>query len=201
MEKHLIDIIEATFFNILIVGAALSLLYGLFLIISPKFALSLNHKINKNFSMRETTKSLETPISIERWFYRHAHITGTLLMIGAGYLFYLLFWELDFNHLAKNLSGLTVLMWEWLLQSFQIFFGIMSVTVFLMGFLILVRPSQLKPIEEKANKWVSTRQKLQFMSKDLGQADKLLDLFPRQFGAIIIVASTIILLNMEKFNV
>jgi len=201
MEKLLPEILEATFFNLLIVGAVLSMLFGICLLIFPKLALSLNNKINKGFSMRETTKSLETPISIERWFYRHSNITGSLLMLGAAYLFYLLFWDLNFVHLAKNFPGLTVLMWEWLLQSFQIFFAIMSVIVFLMGFLILIRPSQLKPIEEKANKWISTRQKLQFMSEELGQADKLLDTFPRQFGAIIVVASAIVLLNMDKFNV
>ncbi len=201
MEKYLFDILETTFFNIIIVGAALSMLYGLWLIISPKSALLLNHKINKSFSMREVTKPLEMPISIERIFYRHAKITGSLLMLGALYLFYVLLWELNFSHLAKNLPGLTTLIWEWLLQAFQIFFAIMSVVIFLMGFLILVRPSLLKPLEEKANTWISTRQKMQFMSEELGQADKLLDLFPRQFGTIILITGTIILLNMDKFNV
>lgn len=201
MEKHLLDILESAFFNLIIVGAVLSMLFGLLLLVVPQVALSLNHKINKSFSMREVTKPLETPISIERHFYRYAKLSGAALMLGASYLFYLLFWELDLNHLAQNLAGLTDLMWEWLLQSFQIFFAIMSVVVFLMGFLVLIRPSQLKPLEEKANKWISTRQKLQFMSEELGQADKLLDLFPRQFGAIIVVASAIVLLNMDKFNV
>lgn len=201
MENLLSDTLETTFFNIIIVGAALSMLYGFWLIISPKSALTLNQKINKSFSMRKTTKSLEKPISIESWFYRHAKIAGILLMLGAIYLIYLLFWQLDFNYLAKSLPGLTILMWEWLLQSFQIFFVIMSAIVFLMGFLILVRPSQLKPLEEKANFWISTRQKMQFMSNEMGQADKLLDQFPRQFGTIIIVAATIVLLNMNKFNV
>ncbi len=197
----LTNILENTFFHIIIVGTALSMLYGLWLIISPTTALKLNQRINKSFSLRETTKPLEKPVHIESKFYRHAKISGILLILGAIYLLYLLFWELNFEELAKNLPGLTVLTWEWLLQAFQVFFGIMSVIVFLMGFLILLRPSQLKPLEEKANTWVSTRQKMQFMSEDRGQADKLLDQFPRQFGAIILVAAAIILLNMEKFNI
>lgn len=201
MEKLLSDILETTFFNIIIVGTALSMLYGLWLIISPKSALTLNDKINKSFSMRESTKTLEKPISIDRWFYRHAKITGTLLIIGSTYLLYLLFWQLDFISLSKNLPGLTTLMWEWLLQAFQIFFAIMAIVVFLIGFLIFIRPSALKPLEEKANTWVSTRQKMQFMSDEIGQTDKLLELFPRQFGAIILVAAAIVLLNMDKFNV
>lgn len=201
MEKHLIDILEAAFFNVIIAGTILSVFYGLWLLIAPNSALALNNKINKNFSMREKTKSLEMPISIECWFYRHAKITGALLIVGALYLFYLLFWELDFIVLAKNLPGLTILMWEWLLQSFQIFFAIMSIVVFLMGFLIIIRPSLLKPIEEKANKWVSTRQKMQVMSDEIGHADKLLDRFPRQFGVIILVLGAVVLLNMHKFNV
>ena len=201
MEKYLFDILEAAFFNLIIVGAALSLLYGLWLIIKPKSALALSHKINKNFSMRESTRILETPISIERLFYRHAKTTGTLLMTGAVYLFYLLYWELDFIRLAQTLPNLTPLIWEWLLQAFLIFFLIAAVVVFLFGLLILVRPSSLKPLEEKANTWISTRKKMQFMSEELGQTDKLLALFPRQFGVIIIIISSIILLNMEKFNV
>ncbi|MCW9032511.1 MAG: hypothetical protein OQK58_13545 [Gammaproteobacteria bacterium] len=201
MENLLSDTLESTFFNIIIVGAALSMLYGFWLIISPKSALTLNQKINKSFSMREATRPLEKPITVERWFYRYAKVAGLLLMVGSVYLFYLLYWQLDFNYLAKSLPGLTTLMWEWLLQAFQIFFTIMSAVVFLMGFLVLVRPSQLKPLEEKANFWISTRQKMQFMSDNMGQADRLLAQFPRQFGAIILVAGAIVLLNMNKFNI
>ena len=201
MEKHLLDILQATFLNLIIVGAILSMLYGFWLLIAPLSALAVNKIINKSFSMRNASKPLETPISTERWFYKHAKILGILLMVGAAYLFYLLFWELNFVKLAKVLPGLTNLMWEWLLQSFQIFFTIMAVVVFFMGFLILIRPSLLKPLEEKANKWISTRQKMQFMSDEIGQADLLLARFPRQVGAVILICSAIVLINMDKFNV
>lgn len=201
MEKHLLDILQATFLNLIIVGALLSIIYGIWLLIAPQNALVINKKINKSFSMRKSTKILEKPIFIESWFYKHAKITGSLLMLGSVYLFYLLFWSLDFAQIAKIMPNLSTFIWEWLLQAFQIFFAIMSVAVFLMGFLVLIRPSLLKPLEEKANKWVSTRQNLQFMSDEIGKADKLLELFPRQIGAIIIVAATIVLLNMNKFNV
>ena len=200
MEKHLLDILQATFFNIIIVGAALSMLYGIWLLIAPGSAQALNKKINKSFSMRKSTKFLEKPVSIERWFYKHAKITGSLLMTGSVYLFYLLFWELDFAQLAKALPNLSTLIWEWLLQAFQIFFAIMSIVVFLMGFLILIRPSLLKPLEEKANTWISTRQKMQFMSENMGQTNQLLTRFPRQFGAVIIICSAIVLLNIDKFK-
>ena len=201
MEKYFFDILESTFFNIIIIGAVLSLLYGLWLIISPKSALLLNYKINKNFSMREKTKRLETPISVESIFYRNAKFTGSLLTLGALYLFYILFWELDTAYSAKNLPGLTVLTWEWLLLSFQIFFLIASIAVFIIGIIIFTRPSLLKPLEEKANTWISTRRKMQFMTDEMGQADKLLDLFPRQFGTIILICATIVLLNVDKFNI
>ncbi|MGD8484499.1 MAG: hypothetical protein PVF81_06545, partial [Thioalkalispiraceae bacterium] len=65
---------------------------------------------------------------------------------------------------------------------------------------IVVRPSLLKPLEAKANTWVSTRQKMQFMSASVGQTDQLLARFPRQFGAIILIASAIVLINMDKFK-
>lgn len=200
MEKQYIDILEATFFNIIIVGTALSMLYGLWLLVHPTSAIIFSNKINKNFSMRRATRSLETPISIERWFYRNAKITGTVLMLGAAYLFYLLFWQLDFARLTKELPGLNPLTWDWLLTSFQVFFSIASVAVFLMGFVIMIRPSLLKPLEETANKWVSTRQKMQFMSENVGKADQLLMRFPRQVGIVILIFGAIVLINIDKFK-
>ena len=201
MENILLDILETTFFNIIIVGVIFSMLYGLWLVIFPFSALALSHKINKSFSMRKSTKPLETPITIERWFYRHAKFSGTLIMAAAAYLLYLLFSDLNFSDIAKALPFLTVLTWEWLLQSFQIFFALISIFVFLLGFLIIVRPSAIKPMETRANKWISTRQKMQFMSDNVGQADQLLRRFPRHFGAVILIIGAIILLNMDKFHV
>ena len=201
MDKMLLDILESTFFNIIIVGVLLSMVYGLWLVVLPHSALALSEKINKNFSMRKSTKPLEKPISVERWFYRHSKISGSLIMVAAIYLLYLLFNELNFAFLAKNLPHLSVLTWEWLLQAFQIFFTLMAIIVFLLGFLIVVRPSSLKPMEVKANKWISTRQKMQFMSDQVGQADQLLFRFPRHVGAVILIFGAIILINLDKFHV
>lgn len=200
MEKLYLDILETAFFNLIITGTIIAMLYGFWLLIFPDSAIKLGDKINKNFSMRKHTKSLETQISIESWFYHHSKITGSLLMAGAAYLIYLLFWNLDFLQLAKVMPGLSVIVWEWLLQTFQIFFSIMSMLVLLAGFLVIVRPSILKPLEHKANKWISTRQKMQFMSDNVGQTDRVLSRFPRQFGAVILIFSAIVLLNINKFN-
>lgn len=200
MEKHYLDILEATFFNIIIIGTGLAMLYGLWLLVHPQTAMAFSNKINKGFSMRQATKPLETPISIEGWFYRNAKLTGGLLMLGSAYLFYLLFWTLDFDHLIKEMPGLNPLAWEWLLTSFQIFFTVASIAVFLMGFVVLLRPSLLKPLEESANSWISTRQKMQFMSENVSRTDQLLARFPRQVGAIILIAGAIILINMDKFK-
>ncbi|MGD9390831.1 MAG: hypothetical protein PVG18_10220 [Thioalkalispiraceae bacterium] len=200
MEKLTLDILQATFFNVILAGTVIAMLYGLYLLVFPASAVKLNQRFSKGFSLRKTTRPLETPVSIERWFYRHARITGSLLMLGAAYLFFLLFWGLDYPQLTRNLPGLNVATWDWLLQAFQVFFTIMSLVVFLIGFLIVVRPSLLKPLEAKANTWVSTRQKMQFMSASVGQTDQLLARFPRQFGAIILIASAIVLINMDKFK-
>jgi hypothetical protein len=62
----------------------------------------------------------------------------------------------------------------------------------------VVRPSLLKPLEARANRWVSTRQKTRLLSKEHTPLDELLQQYPRLFGIVIAAAASLLLLVLIK---
>lgn len=193
MNTMLSEILFDSAYLFIIVGTVTGLLLGLGLIFAPALTLAINDKINTRFSMREKTKVMEKPIHSEPFFYKHAKISGVIVTGGA---LFILFSLLTFNfyalipYLPKSLS---VPVWQWLLQAGQVFFLITGVFILIFGLVVLIRPSQLKHFEQVANRWISTRRRLQGMSQDIDTANQLVNTYPRAFGSIITLLSLIVL--------
>ena len=180
----------------IIVGTFIGLILGLGLIFAPSITLKLNEKINTRISLREKTKSIETPIRSEPFFYRYAKISSLILIIGSVFVLYTL---ATFNpytlipHLPKSLSPPT---WDWIIQSGQIFFFITCSFILIFGLIILIRPSLVKNVEQAANHWVSTREKFSTMSNDINLLNKFVSTYPRVFGGFITLFSLIVLFTL-----
>ena len=93
-------------------------------------------------------------------------------------------------HLPKSISPPA---WDWIIQSAQIFFFITCAFILVFGFIILIRPSLVKNFEQVANHWISTRKGFSKMSTDIDMTDKLVNTYPRAFGAFITIFSLIVL--------
>ena len=74
MNAMLSEIIFDTAYLFIIVGCFIALILGLGLIFAPGMTLKLNDKINTRISLREKTKTIETPIKSEPFFYNHAKV-------------------------------------------------------------------------------------------------------------------------------
>lgn len=193
MNTMLSEILFDSAYLFIIIGSVIALLFGLGLIFAPAITLTINNKINTRFSMRQKTKVMEKPIHSEPFFYKHAKISGTLVTAGALFILYTL---LTFNfyalipYLPKSFSPSV---WQWLLQAGQVFFLITGVFILIFGLIVLIRPSQLKNVEQVANHWISTRRRLQNMSQEIDTANQLVNTYPRAFGSIITLLSIIVL--------
>lgn len=109
--------------------------------------------LNKAAGNRQVTKWLLHSWKIERIFYRHHRITGTLLFIGASVFLALLsmipisdnlaikaFWQSPRGlYIALVVQGLA-----WILAMLSL----------LIGLTVLLRPSLLKPLERYANRQI-----------------------------------------------
>lgn len=177
----------------IIVGTFIGLILGLGLIFAPTLTLKLNEKINTRISLREQTKSIETPIRSEPFFYKHSKISGLILIIGSAFVLYTL---ATFNpytlipHLPKSISPPA---WDWIIQAGQIFFVITCAFILIFGLIVLIRPSMVKNFEQAANYWVSTRQRFSTMSNDINLVNKLVNTYPRVFGSFITLFALIVL--------
>lgn len=193
MNSMLSEILFDASYTFIIIGTIIALAFGLGLIFTPAITLKLNEKINTRFSMRKATKKIETAIKSEPFFYKHSKISGTILIIGSLFVLYTL---TIFNaytlipHLPKSISPAA---WEWIIESAQIFFYIASSFIFIFGFIVFIRPSLVKNFEQAANHWISTRKGFSKMTVDINVTNRLVNAYPRLFGAFITIFSLIVL--------
>ncbi len=177
----------------IVTGTFVGLILGLGLILAPTITLKFNEKINTRISMREKTKAIEKPIRSEPLFYKHSKISGAILVIGSIFVLYTLE---TFNayslipHLPKSISAPA---WEWIIQSAEIFLFISCVFILVFGLIVFIRPSMIKNFEQVANHWISTRKGFSKMSTDIDITNKLVNTYPRTFGAFISIFSLIVL--------
>ena len=167
-------------------------LFGLFLAIAPTLTLSLQQRLNFRFSGRKISHPLEVPLNIDRYFYRHARTVGIVLILGSICLL-MLNWQLP-GHVQSNSPTL----WAWLTDALYWFLWISGIAIIFIGLVCLVRPSLLKPLESKANQWISTRQKTQFLSREYTPLDSLLQQNPRLLGLVITAISSFLLLILLR---
>ena len=188
------EILFDTAYLFIIIGSFIALAFGLGLIFFPALTLKLNEKINTRVSFREKTKKIETPIQSEPFFYKHAKISGIILVVGSLFVLYTLA-TFNFYSLIPYLpqSIVSAPAWEWLLDSGQIFFIITCSFILLFGLIVLIRPSQIKNFEKAANHWISTRKRFSKMSNDINIANNLVSTHPRLFGSFITLFSLIVL--------
>ncbi len=95
-------------------------------------------------------------VSIERGFYRNHKLMGGLIVAGAIYI--LLFFSVSLSNahlISSGQDSLPVSLLEVLLMTARILFLSLGVLILLLGAVVIWRPSLLRDIETKANRWVS----------------------------------------------
>ena len=197
MENLLSEILFDASLLFIVIGSGIALLFGLGLIFASEQTLRLNNQISTRFSMRKATKPIETPIKIESWFYRHAKITGAVISLGAIYVLHYLLFEFSVTQLLPYMPRtVPIHVWEWLFQAGNVFFLITCSAILLFGLVVLIRPSQLKRFEEKANYWISTRKAFKGMNSDIDHANRLVNRHPRAFGIVVVLLALRVLISL-----
>lgn len=195
MSPILREILLITLFNI----GAICLVVGLFLSVAPRRFLDATARLNRWISTEAAFASLDRSRPTDRFFYRRHLWVGALLVFGGVYILYV-FWV--WYDRARLVSALPVIYnaaaSAWIYDSLVILLRGTGVVGFLAGMVVTLRPSLLKALETRANRWVATEQ----WTKPLDRQKELPPhWFPgraRWFGVAVSVGSIYIMLQCGR---
>ena len=186
-ERYLSDF----FLLLLLVGSGLALAVGLAFLLLPGKAIALNTRLNNRYSLRSHLKPLESDRLFEPAVYRHHQAAGLFILLGASYVLYQL--AFNYQHPAAIAALGTLLphrhVAEWLLDALMWFSVPAMLLILLFGATLATRPSRLKGIEARSNRWVSTRRWLQPMEAPHSGLDRFVQHHPRGFGLAVTALS------------
>lgn len=130
---------------------------GLFLITFPAAAMRLAIRVNRWISTKSAFDFLNRPRYQERAFYRHHRLFGSLIVIFSVFCIYMLGIYLGEARLMNVMHRLTSSEFgRWLILDLYYILLAGLVISLVTGIVILVRPSVLKNLEAKANRWLNT---------------------------------------------
>lgn len=185
--------------SITIVLAGLALMVGIGLLTVPHRMRETMRAANQKYSLRRALKPVEIPRDADRLIYRHHRIVGALLAVASAFFLFVYLTEspqasyIEWfqRHFRSNAFSAT-------LTGLAGFLAIVNLLAFILGVVLFVRPSALKPVERIANRWYSTRQATRALDREFETMDSAVMRHPRLTGGLIIVGAFYILLNLVQ---
>lgn len=168
----------------LLIGAALSVLIGLLLIVDSARVLRWNSVLNRWFSTQEAFRTLDESRDVKRVLYRGHRICGLLVVAGALYALSALQWRYP-----EGLLGAVML------ESLRLFLVAGNLAALAAGVVVFFRPSLLKPLERWADRVYRPRI-TEGADKMRLQADALAEAHPKLLGLLTAAGGAYVLLNL-----
>lgn len=176
-------------------AAVVLLIVGLCMVAVPQQVLRVGQRLNRWIPTDDFFRRLDTPRYGERFFYRHHILFGSFIILGGAYTFYRFMF--DFNAGSYTLPVFTSSSAnQWLTTSLAFMNILFSILVFIVGVIIILRPSLLKRIETGLNRWFVPEESVKGLDLQLGTPDSLFSKRPRVAGLIIMAGSLYILVNL-----
>jgi len=184
----------------LLIGSLAAALLGVALLLRSAAALRFIARMNRWVSTRRALKPLEIPRSVETLTAsRSRPWLGALVVIGAAAALYLLLTRMETIG-SRSASALELKRWLSItlpLLTLKWFLVAGSAFAIVAGVMMVAFPRAWRALEERMNRWYSTRRLVPAGSDDMRMPlEALVEAHPRAAGAIIVVASLIVALSM-----
>jgi len=147
----------------LVTGSIAGLIAGAVLVLRPAWLVRASTHANRWVATRQIDRMLEQAIKVDRWFYRHHRISGTLLLTGALFLIYFFIARFDKTAILAGLLRaypVSPVLVDVLLDTMVLSILLGAAFTSIISLFLLSRPSMLKSFEQGANQWFSLRRAL-----------------------------------------
>ena len=180
---------------LLFCAGILVMLIGACIIVSPAWVIRTSKTLNTWVSTESFFNRLEQQRHSESFFYRHHILFGCLLIVGAGYIFYTFMFSVELANYSLPVFASQSAN-EWFTSSLVFMNILFSALIFIIGMIIVIRPSLLKHFEEISNHWFVVDDSLKRLDLQLRTPDTIFIRYPRLVGFLIVIGSCYILFNL-----
>lgn len=183
----------------MVMASVAGLLGGATLVISPSWLLHVSKRANRWISTRKIDHMLEQVIKMDRWFYRHHRVSGSLLLAGALFLIYFFTIRLDKASMLSGLPQISIISpssTAALLDATVLSILLGAVFALLVSLFLLSRPSMLRGFEQEANRRISLRRALRPLAIGRMGVEEYVFQNVRLAGAVLLLASLYILVGV-----
>jgi len=195
--KFLSPIVNQTIFVLLLLGSALALVAGLLLLFDSQRAFRIGEWLDRWVSTRTAMRPLETQHSISRPLYRMHRLVGLLICAGALYALVVLASIEGGAAMTKSMSGLGPGRFvSWISESLRVILLTGNAAALLFGLVFILRPSSLRSLEAWADRSISGRKATKPLEVMHRPADQFARSHPRLVGALVVVGSLYVLVNL-----
>ncbi|MGB1799354.1 MAG: hypothetical protein ACPHLK_00830 [Gammaproteobacteria bacterium] len=171
---------------------------GLSFLFLPEKMSRFGERLNNWISTEHFFDSLNKPRYQEKLVYRYHFVFGAFIIVASIISIYMLYFYTDIEPLMQKIALMAETSFgKWLLESLYYILLAANALAFVIGMIIFIRPSLLKAIEEKANSWVETEEKLKVLDKTKELPDTVLPGNPRIFGTLILIGAIYIIINTK----
>jgi len=182
-------LIEAALISLL-VATVFALVYGVALLAAPSRTLRFNDVASRWFSTSSVQDALNKPHDLQRLIYRRHRWIGVLLLVGGGYVLWILLARYDpalvaaplKRSLSPRLAGAILDAAWWLIVP-------ANALAVIVGIIMFARPSLLRGVESFTNREVSTEAVGTMLDGVYSAPDRLIRTYPRLIGIVIVIAS------------
>lgn len=167
----------------------LALATGIGLLVAPAQLRALARPLDRWHSVRPALGPLDKPHYTERRLYHHHRLLGALVVAGAGYTLLRLS-AID----PQATAALMPAGWDGSLRALAAansywFLLVSNLAALGVGLVVYFRPSLLKRLETRSNRWLSTRQAMKPLDVYHGEVNTMLWDSPRATGIFLILGS------------
>lgn len=183
----------------LMLGSFAGLLLGVLMLWRPQWLARISKVANGWVSTRQMARPVSQPINIDHWFYRHANLSGGLLIVGAVYILYIFTVQVTRIGLLASLAKLNLVqlvMLEPVTDALVFVFIGGAILAFFVGLFLIIRPSMLRDWEQGANQQLSLRTSLRPLEIQYNQIDGFLARHFQWVGVLLVGASLYVLVAL-----
>jgi hypothetical protein len=171
---------------------------GLSFLIIPEKLEEIGNKLNRWVNTEYFFAELNKPRFQERLIYRHHRVIGLLIIVSTAVCIYMMAFYSDITVILNKILQMTdsIFGQTMLATSYYILIGA-NIIAFIVGLILVIRPSVLKSIEKISNNWFETEQKLKVLDSTRELPESMFPGNPRIFGTIILIGAIYIIISTK----